>query len=312
MKNDPILTALDRLDELQIHTAEGRKQFEKALASKSNLVVKKAARIAGEAEQKDLAPHLATAFERFLATAKGAPPDKGCVALTALARALVTLDYDDAALFRRGMKHVQMEGTWGGSDDVAAELRAVCAMGLANTRDPHKMRDLVNLLADEQWPARAGAARAIATVGSDASALLLRLKILTGDREPDVISDCLTGILDVDGAEALPLADSMANSRDEALRDAAILALGASRRADAIELLKGRFERTADPAAKKCILLALATSRTEAAIEYLIGLIRTGSPATAAAAAAAVSIHEGDTRIREAIEQARASRGQPL
>jgi HEAT repeat protein len=302
MKNDPILAALDRLDELQIQTAEGRKQFEKALASKSNLVVKKAARVAGEAQQKELAPNLAAAFDRFLSTAKGAPPDKGCVALTALARALVTLDYDDAPLFRRGMKHVQMEGTYGGSEDMAAELRAVCAMGLANTRDPHKLRDLVTLLADREWPARAGAARAIAAVGSDASALLLRLKILTGDREPEVISDCLTGILDVDGAEALPLVDSIANSRDEALRDGAILALGASRRADAIELLKAHFERTADPAIKECILLALATSRTEAAIEYLIGLIRSGT------ATAAVSILQSDSRIREAIEQAQSAR----
>jgi HEAT repeat protein len=306
MKNDPILAALGQLDGLVIHSAEGRKQLEKALASKSNLVVKKAARLVAEAQEKQLAPPVAAAFERLIG--KGATLDKGCVALTALARALVTLDYDDAATFRGGMKHVQMEGTWGGSEDVAAELRAVCAMGLANTRDPHKLRDLVDLLADPQWPARAGAARAIAAAGSDASALLLRLKILTGDREPDVISDCLIGLLDVDGAEALPLVDSVANSRDEALRDAAILALGASRRRDAIDLLQSRFERTTDPAAKKCILLALATSRTEAAIEYLIRVIRTAAAATAEAAAAAMSIHEGDPRIREAIEQARSAR----
>jgi len=227
MKNDPILAALAQLDDLQIHTAEGRKQFSKALASKSNLVVKKAAGIVGDAQEKEFAPQLADAFKRFL---DKPAQDKGCVALTAMARALVALDYDDAAVFRSGMRHVQMEGTWGGSDDVASELRAVCAMGLANTRDPNKMRDLVELLADEQWPARAGAARAIAAVGSDAAALLLRLKILIGDRESDVISDCLVGLLDVDGAEALPLVESIANSRDEALRDAAILALGESRR----------------------------------------------------------------------------------
>jgi HEAT repeat protein len=305
MKNDPILAALAQLDDLQIHTAEGRKQFSKALASKSNLVVKKAARIVGDAQEKEFAPQLADAFKRFL---DKPAQDKGCVALTAMARALVALDYDDAAVFRSGMRHVQMEGTWGGSDDVASELRAVCAMGLANTRDPNKMRDLVELLADEQWPARAGAARAIAAVGSDAAALLLRLKILIGDRESDVISDCLVGLLDVDGAEALPLVESIANSRDEALRDAAILALGESRREDAIELLKARFERTADPSAKKCILLALASSRTESAIQHLIGLIRTGSAATADAATAAMSIHQGDARVREAIEAARAAR----
>ena len=306
MKNDPILATLEQFDGLRTDTAEGRKQFAKALASKSNLVVRKAARIVGESQEKELAPQIAAAFERFLG--KGSAGDKGCVALTAMARALVNLDYDEAALFRRGMRHVQMEGTYGGSEDVAAELRAVCAMGLANTRDPHKLRDLVELLADAQWPARAGAARAIAAAGADAGALLLRLKILVGDREPEVISDCLVGLLDVDGAEALPLVGSVANSRDEPLRDAAILALGTSRRADAIEMLMARFERTADPAAKKCILLALASSRTEAALDYLINLIRTGSDGTADAAGEALSIHLGDERIRQAMEQARAER----
>ena len=108
----------------------------------------------------------------------------------------------------------------------------------------------------------AGAARAIAAVGSDAAALLLRLKILIGDPEIGCNFRSSGRPLDVDGAEALPLVESIANSRDEALRDAAILALGESRREDAIELLKARFERTADPSAKKCILLALASSRT--------------------------------------------------
>jgi HEAT repeat protein len=308
MKNDPILAALSQLDDLQAHTPEGRKQFAKALASKSSLVVAKAARILGDNQASEFTEDLVNAFGRFLG--KGAASDRGCAALTALARALFRLDCDDAALFRRGMKHVQMEGTWGGSEDVAAELRAVCGMGLANTRDPRRLRDLVELLADRQWPARAGAARAIAAVGSDAAALLLRLKILTGDREPEVISDCLTGLLDVEGAEALPLVESVADSRDEALRDAAILALGASRRADAIEVLKARFDRTADPAAKKCILLALASSRTEAAVEYMIGLIRTGTAATAEAAAEAMSIHRGDARIQAAIEEARAARSE--
>lgn len=265
MKDDPILAAIGRLDELDIRTAEDRKQFEKALASKSNLVAAKAARIAGEAQAREFIPALSSAFGRFLKNGM----DKGCAALNALARALVTLECDDADLFRRGMKHVQMEGTWGGTEDRAAELRAVCAMGLANARDPNKLRDLVELLNDREWPARAGAARAMTVVGSDAAALLLRFKILIGDDEPEVISDCLVGLLGVDGSQALPLAEKLADSRDDALRDSAILALGACRRADAVEILKARFERAVNPAVKECILVALASSRTEPAMEYL-------------------------------------------
>jgi len=223
----------------------------------------------------------------------------------------VKLDHDDADLFRRGMKHVQMEGVWGGSEDTAAELRAVCATGLANSRDPRKLRAMVELLTDRQWPARIGAVRAIATVGSEAAALLLRFKALIGDREPEVLSECLTGLLEVDGAEALPLAAQLVDAKEAEVREAAILALGASRRADAIEYLKEKFGAAADRDTRKCILLALASSRTETAIEFLLDLIRQGSDTTAALALSAMSIHAGDARLQEAVEQAKAGRDRP-
>ncbi|MES1261642.1 MAG: HEAT repeat domain-containing protein, partial [Acidobacteriota bacterium] len=172
MKNDPIEGAIGRLDGVDAHSAEGKKQLRKALESKFSLVTAKAARIAGDALAMELAEALVSAFARLLA--RGSEADKGCVALTDIARALVKLDHDDADLFRRGMKHIQMEGTWGGSVDVAPELRAVCAMGLANSRDPKKLQAMVELLADREWPARAGAARALAVVGSEAASLLLR------------------------------------------------------------------------------------------------------------------------------------------
>jgi HEAT repeat protein len=309
MKNDPIQTALAALDDIQVGAPDAGKRFGKALAAKSNLIVAKAARIAGDAQLTELTGDLAAAFGRFLD--KGSAADKGCVALTAMARALVKLDHDDADLFRRGMKHVQMEGVWGGSEDTAAELRAVCATGLANSRDPRKLRAMVELLTDRQWPARIGAVRAIATVGSEAAALLLRFKALIGDREPEVLSECLTGLLEVDGAEALPLAAQLVDAKEAEVREAAILALGASRRADAIEYLKEKFGAVADRDTRKCILLALASSRTETAIEFLLDLIRQGSDTTAALALSAMSIHAGDARLQEAVEQAKAGRDRP-
>jgi HEAT repeat protein len=263
MKNDPIVAAIESLDGADANTPEGLLRVEKGLASKSNLVASKAAKIADEARVGDLVPKLAAAFDRFLQ--KG---DKGCAALNALARALVNLDCEDDELFRRGMKHVQMEPVWGGSEDVAAELRGICAMGFANTRTLRKVRHLVDLLADREWPARVGAARAIAAVGSEAAAVVLRLKILAGDRQPDVIAECLSGLIGIDGADALPLADSIADSRDEALRDAAILAIGASRRNDAIELLKARYDRSVNKEVRDCILLALRSARTDLAMKY--------------------------------------------
>jgi hypothetical protein len=311
MKNDPIENALAALDAIPLHTPEGRKQFEKALDSKFNLVVAKAARLTGEAQWLDITPKLVAVFLRLLDSPNAA--DKGCAAKTAIARALHKLEYDGADLFLRGMKHRQPEPIWGGTQDSATDLRAVCAMGLAGSTYPFKLRELVNLLVDKEWRARAGAVRAIATVGSDAASLLIRLKVLTGDQgcgsppEPEVIADCFTGLLSVDGAEAVPLVAPFAESTGDS-REAAILALGESRREDAVQVLEELFSRTADSDTRRCVMLSLATSRTESAKEFLLDLIRRESAQTAALVIEVMSVNRTDPGISEQIEKAFRSR----
>jgi HEAT repeat protein len=307
MKNDPVQSALAGLDDIPLRTPDGWKQIVKALASKSNLVAAKAARIAGDAQWTELNAELAGAFDRFLK--RGSELDKGCIALTAIARALYGLDYDGVELYLAGMRHVQMEPTWGGSSDAAVELRGVCAMGLAGTTYPGKLRELITLLVDGEWQARAGAVRAIASVGSDAATLLLRFKALSGDKEPEVLSDCFSGLLEIEGAEALPLVKSFAGGRNQEVREAAILALGASRRTDAVAWLQERFEGVAHLETRQCILLSLATSRTEAAIGFVLGVIRNGSEQASAMAVSAMNVNQTDRRIQEEVEKALRSRG---
>jgi HEAT repeat protein len=307
MKNDPVQSALAGLDEIPLHTPEGWKLIAKALSSKSNLVAAKAARIAGDAQWTELTDELVVAFSRFLK--RGSELDKGCAALIAIARALYGLDYDGIELYLAGMRHIQLEPGWGGSTDSAVELRAVCAMGLASTTYPFKLRELVSLLVDSEWQARAGAVRAIAAVGSDAATLLLRFKALSGDKEPEVLSDCFTGLLAIEGAETLGLIKSFAEGRNPEVREAAILALGASRRSDAVEWLKERFEAIAHLETRQCILLSLATSRTEAAIAFLLDVIRNGSPQTSAMAVSALEINQADRRIKDEVEKALHARG---
>ena len=305
MKADPTELALAALDDLRLHTADGRKLLGKALAARSNRVIAKAARLAGEAHWEDVIPELVRAFDRLLS--RGAELDKGCVALSAVARALFTLGCDDYALFLKGMLHVQMEPVWGGSVDTAAELRGICAMGLTGTRYSHKLRAFVDLLADKEWQARAGAVRAIAAEGSDAASLLVRLKILTGDREPDVMADCFNASLSLDGGDAMPIVTSFAESREPEIREAALLALGASRRPDAVEYLRNRLAAVVDRETKACILLALSTSRTDAAIEFILGVIRDADPSTSAMAVAAMEIHR-DELLRAEVERAQRAR----
>ncbi len=300
MKNDPIETALARLDDAGADT----KEFKKALAGKSNLVAAKAARLIAANHLRELNADLAAAFNRFLTKT----PDKACAATTAIARALVQLDYDDADLFLKGMRHIQMEGSYGPPIDVAADLRGICAIGLANSTYPWKLRELTPLLVDSTAPARIGVIRAIAAIGSEPAALLLRLKTLTGDGEPDVMSECFTAIISVEAAEGVRFVTQRVATLTEEDREAALLALGASRRPDAVDWLIQTYNETVTTDLRKSIVLALSTSRTEPAIEFLLDLVRTANKSAAAAAAEALKLHTHDTQLQTRLEQAQNDR----
>ncbi|HVW09340.1 MAG TPA: HEAT repeat domain-containing protein [Bryobacteraceae bacterium] len=306
MKNDPILAALDRLDQIPLQTPEGKAELTKALAAKSNLIVAKAARLLGSAQWTELAPLMIGAFDRMMA--KGSAADKGCAAMIAIARALVTMEHDAPELYLRGMRYIQMEASYGPAIDTAAELREVCVMGLANSVWPHKLRDMILLLADSEWKVRAGAIRAIAVVGGEPAALLLRFKIITGDQEPEVMAECFTAAIDLEGAEGVKIVARATSAAKPELREAAILALGASRRPDAIEWLKEKLQSTADREGRRAILLALATSRVEGAIEFLLELVRSASDFAAAQAQEALGIHARDEQLRARLEEAIRSR----
>jgi HEAT repeat protein len=306
MKNDPTLSALARLDEVPPHTPEGKAGFTKALAAKSNLVVAKAARLAGTAQLTDLAPAMEAAFDRLMA--KGATADKACAAMIAIARALVAMERDAPALYLRGMRYVQMEGSYGPPVDAASELREVCAMGLANSAWPHKLRDMIPLLMDGEWRVRAGAIRAIAVVGGESACLLLRFRMIAGDREAEVMSECFSAVVDLEGAEGVRLVAEAASSGKPDFREAAILALGASRRPDAVEWLMEKFQTTADREGRRSILLALSTSRVEAAIDFLVELLRSGSSSTMTQAEEALQIHARDEQLRRRMDEAIHSR----
>lgn len=309
MKSDPVVTALAALDEVPLRTPDGRHQIAKALGGKSNLIAAKAARIAGDARWSDLQNELVKAFNRFLR--QGSALDKGCKATVAIARALFAFDYDDAEFYLSGVRHIQIEPVYGGSVDTAGELRAICAMGLASCSYPNKLREMLPLLVDSEAHARSGAIRALAAVGSDAAALLLRLKALTGDKEPEVIGDCLGALFAIEGAGATPLVISFTESREKPIAEVAFLALGATRRDDAIEWLKSRFGQVVDSETRASILLALAASRTEAAIDFLLDVIRNGSSRSSQIAVSAMQVNSADPQIQEKIQAALLERSKP-
>ena len=222
-KNDPVEQALDRLGEFRHKPPSDLGEVRAFLRSRSNLVVSKAAKLCAEMDARSLIPDLLDAFERLMADTPRL--DKRCAAVSEIIAALYQLDYSEPAPYLRSMRHRQLEASFGPPVDAAAKLRGLGAQGLLRTRHPDALHEAVPLLVDKEPPARIGAVRALAANGGDAGRLLLELKTLVGDQEPEVMAECFAGLLS-DGAERLVTSVAQyLDSEDPALVEAAILAL---------------------------------------------------------------------------------------
>jgi hypothetical protein len=278
-----------------------------ALEDSSNLVAAEAAVLTGAARCTDLTAELLVAFERFLH--EPVKSDKLCRAKIAIAEALNQLEFSEEEVFWRGARHVQLEPVWGGSQDTAAPLRVSCAFSLVRLHAAGVMPLLVDLLADEEKAARAGAAQALAYSETEAAALLLRLKARLGDPEPEVISECFSGLIKLTPEPAVAFVSEFLDSTDRAIQEAAVLALGDSRRREAFEELKAFWDRLADVRLQETVLMALALLRLPAATEFLLALVASEPQAIAGAALSALALHRYDARLRERTAAAVAQNG---
>ena len=168
---------------------------------------------------------------------------------------------------------------------------------------------LVDLLADPEKDARVSAAQALAYNATQAAGLLLRLKARIGDKAPEVISECLGGLLKLDAQEGLPFVAEFLQSADEAIQESAAIALGESRRPEAFPVLKDFWEHQIVSTMQETILVAMALLRLPAANDFLLSLISDGSSAVAAAALSALAVHRHDARLRDRVAAAVAETG---
>jgi len=303
-KSDPVEKALNALGELR-HTnspetvAKGLRVY---LANKSNLVVAKAAKIAGELHTTELIPELVAAFERLMKDPQKL--DKRCAAVTEIVAALHEMDYSEAEVYQQGLHHVQMEASFGPPVDTAAALRGMCAQGLLRTRYRDALTEVLPLLVDREPPARLGAVRALALNGGEDGVLLLRLKILTGDKEPAVLGQCFSGLLASAPEQSLAFVAKYVDADDETTSEVAIWALGESRLPSAVEILKEKCERTMDRDVRKVVLAALAASRLEEAQRFLCSLLRTANSRTAGDVLEALAPYAASETIRQAVAAA--------
>jgi len=294
--------ALEALDVLrrQPPDADGTAQLRTALAVKQSPVVAKAARIAGDLEIEALVPDLRAAFESLLVDP--VKRDPGCSAKTAIARALYAMGAYEDALFLRGIRHVQREPVWGGTEDTACALRSVCAHALVRLGHPDAAVAVAELLADPEPEARTGAARAIASSESERHAPLLRFKILTGDDDPQVLAECVGALLRVSADGALDLCTRLLEGHDALRSETVALALGESRLRAALPLLRAFWQRTATTELRRVALLAIAMLRSEEAHAFLLSLVAGAPGHDARAAIAALAVFRDDEALRGRVE----------
>lgn len=271
----------------------------KALGDKSSHVVAKAAQIAGEFEISALTPDLVAAFDRFMAQPPKADP--GCRAKAHIADALYQIGYDDERVFLRGIRHVQLEPVYGGKMDTALELRGACALGLVRMSYPEVLTELADLLADPEAAVRSAAARAIAYSENDQGVPLLRLKVLVGDDDPQVISECLTALLRLAPATSVPFVARLLDAERPAIGELAALALGGSRLPDAFGALRQWWERTTHPEVRRTALLAIAMLKYDQAIDFLLSLIADAPGPTARDAIKALGLYRHDDALRRRV-----------
>ena len=138
--------------------------------------------------------------------------------------------------------------------------------------------------------------------------LFRSLKALSGD-EPEVLGECFAALLRAAPAPSPEFVAKFLDHREEAVVEAAALALGYSRLEGAFAVLRDAFERTrALPLRRRTLLLAIALLRRENAIDYLLDLVQNGEVQTSADAVAALAMYEKDPNLQERLERARQSR----
>jgi len=174
------------------------------LTHRNNYVVAKAADLVRELALAELVPQLLVAFDRFFT--EPVKTDPQCWAKNALSRALSGLEYHDAAVFLRGMRHIQLEPVWGGRSDTAGTLRGTCALALVQCRslsETDLLNFLIELFSDKDKSVRVEVVRAIEQVGSASATLLLRLRAILAADEPEVLGACFSGIMHIEGRSAI-------------------------------------------------------------------------------------------------------------
>lgn len=281
-------------------------EFKKALASANHHVVARAAILAAKAKACDLVPALTEAMTRLIALP--AASDKGCTAKLAIVRALHALDCQDYGPYLLGARHVQMEPAWGEPVDTAVDLRGDCAIILARRHYPDIYFLTLDLLFDKEDKVRAAAASVLGGVPSEASELLLRMKLKLPEESADVLQKCFSSLLAINPDRSWDFVADFLSAPNAEMAERAALAIGDSHNDRAFPALRAAADKMLGEDLRRTVLLAMVLTRSDEAIDYLLDQVRTDSAGKAIQALEALSVNAADTRLRERAWEAADSR----
>lgn len=283
-------------------TPDSLKLLRKVLSGRSSYAAGKAAEITGDLELDALTPDLVVAFNRFMIKAEKSDP--GCAAKSAIADALYRIGAAETETYLLGIHHVQMEPVWGGRADTATALRGTCALALVRVHYQDYLCELAELLADREAPARRMSAQALAYSDNVNALPLLRFKALVGDEEPQVVGECLLGMLRIAPAVSLDFVARFLDRPEEEVAEAAALALGGSRLEAAFPVLKEWWERRFDPTLRRSALLAIAMLKQDVAIDYLLSVVAEAAPPHGRDALQALAVYRHDPKLARRVDEA--------
>jgi HEAT repeat protein len=296
------LAALNALRD-HVHSTEAVELLRQSLSDQSNHVIGRAADIIGETDDQDYVKDLLAAYQSLIANPLKTDP--GCVGKTAIVRSLIKLNHDDAEFYRQGIEYKQPEPVWQGSKETAGELRGLCAAGLVQSASSLEVLNrCAVLLADNCAEARMGAARAIAALRQPEGAPLIRLKLLTGDANAEVIGECCAALLRLDRDEGVRTVVQLLWSDDADTCVQAALALGESRLSGTFEPLRNAWERQREPAVRESLLICIGLLRSSEAGEFLFSLITSNQLGGAGDAIKALKPFGNVADLRQRIEAA--------
>lgn len=310
-KQDPLEQELARIRAIRNSPESYDLQRDLApfLHQKRNHAVSAAAEAAKALEAEALTPDLIAAFTGLMKHASERDP--GCIALQAIAEALTTFGADAAEVYLAGIRHVQMEGSFGPPVDVAASLRGVCARGLVRMAHPEALFESITVLADREIPARMGAVRALADSGSLAAELALRLKVLQGD-DAEILGECFVALLSIAPTRSVEFVSKWLKGQPIEVIESAALALGESRLACALPALQEAYFAQVRRPLRKTFLLAAAMLRRDEAVDFLLSCLETESDSSAGDALSALSLYRSDEAVAERVRTIVAKRDSEL